>query len=80
LQISAARPKIANYPFTTLVPNLGVVEIDYETIVFADVPGLLEGRHPNLVESLEFECFKVSHVTLSAVETVSLVETLEPDL
>lgn len=44
MQISAARPKIANYPFTTLVPNLGVVEIDYETIVFADVPGLLEGR------------------------------------
>eukprot|EP00897_Mesotaenium_endlicherianum_P009653 jgi/Mesen1/8716/ME000052S08144 len=43
--ISAAKPKIANYPFTTLVPNLGVVDLDYETTVFADVPGLLEGAH-----------------------------------
>jgi GTP-binding protein len=42
--ISAARPKIANYPFTTLQPNLGVAEIDeYSTLVFADIPGLIEG-------------------------------------
>jgi GTP-binding protein len=41
--ISAAKPKIADYPFTTLVPNLGVCDIDFETTVFADVPGLLEG-------------------------------------
>jgi GTP-binding protein len=47
LQINAVRPKIANYPFTTLVPNLGVVEVDYKTIVFADVPELLDGRHRN---------------------------------
>jgi GTP1/Obg family GTP-binding protein len=59
LQISAAQPKIANYPFTTLVPNLGVVEIDYETIVFADVPGLLEGRHPNPVRTLIFYALSV---------------------
>jgi len=43
--ITAARPKIANYPFTTLVPNLGVCEMDFRTTVFADVPGLLEGAH-----------------------------------
>lgn len=43
--VSAARPKIANYPFTTLVPNLGVCNLDYRTTVFADVPGLLEGAH-----------------------------------
>lgn len=43
--VSAARPKVANYPFTTLVPNLGVCTLDYQTTVFADVPGLLEGAH-----------------------------------
>ncbi len=45
--ISNANPKIAGYPFTTLSPNLGVLTVDDQKIVIADVPGLIEGAHEN---------------------------------
>lgn len=44
-RISAAKPKIADYPFTTLAPQLGVVTFDEEDLIFADIPGILEGAH-----------------------------------
>ena len=62
--ISNANPKIANYPFTTLYPNLGVVEVRGQTFVVADIPGLIEGAS---------EGQGLGHYFLKHVERVRLI-------
>ncbi|TDB97113.1 GTPase ObgE [Micromonospora fluostatini] len=73
--LSAAKPKIADYPFTTLVPNLGVVRLDNHTFTVADVPGLIPGAATGKGLGLEF----LRHVERCAV-LVHVIDTatLEP--
>ncbi len=72
--ISEATPKIADYQFTTVVPNLGVAEVNHVQIVFADIPGLLEGAHDGVGLGLEF----LRHVERSRV-LVHLLDGASPD-
>lgn len=52
--VSAAKPKIADYPFTTVEPSLGVAEVNHRQIVLVDIPGLLEGAHEGVGLGLDF--------------------------
>jgi GTP-binding protein len=88
--LSAARPKIADYPFTTLVPNLGVVRAGDDTFVVADVPGLIPGAATGKGLGLEFlrhieRCAVLVHVVDTATlepgrDPVSDIDAIEAEL
>jgi GTP-binding protein len=77
-KISAAKPKIADYPFTTLIPNLGVVDFNNQSMIVADIPGILEGAHQGEGMGLEFlRHIERTRVLLFIID-VSQFSTLPP--
>ena len=70
-----AKPKIANYPFTTINPNLGVLNINHKEVILADIPGLIEGSHKGVCLGDKF----LIHIEICKV-LIHLIDISEKDI
>lgn len=84
--VSNAKPEIANYPFTTLIPNLGVVDIDNTTFLMADIPGLIEGASKGkglgdeFLRHVERTRLLLHLIDVTSVDVVKDYQTIQTEL
>ena len=85
--LTAAKPKIADYPFTTLVPNLGIVKYrDFQSFVIADIPGIIEGAHEGkglghtFLRHIERNSILLFMISVESDDIIAEYKTLEDEI